>query len=95
MVQALIPRVAAKLDVSAISEITGVKDADTFVRTIYAGILAGVIDAVWLFFLLKTAGEFRVHICSGHHQVKLLGIGVLLSEFQRTFDYKVSSQNLT
>ena len=73
MVQALIPRVAAKLDVSAISEITGVKDADTFVRTIYAGILAGVIDVVWLFFLLKTAGEFRVHVCSGHHQVKLLG----------------------
>ncbi|KAL5004996.1 hypothetical protein ScPMuIL_018452 [Solemya velum] len=33
----LIPRVAAKLDVSPISDITGVKDPDTFIRLIYAG----------------------------------------------------------
>jgi len=33
----IMPRLAAKLDVSPISEIIGVKDADTFVRTIYAG----------------------------------------------------------
>lgn len=31
------PRIAAKLDVSPISEIIGVKSQDTFVRTIYAG----------------------------------------------------------
>lgn len=33
----LMPRVASKLDVSPISEIIGVKDADTFIRLIYAG----------------------------------------------------------
>jgi len=33
----VIPRIAAKLDVSPISEVTEVKSADTFVRTIYAG----------------------------------------------------------
>ena len=31
------PRVAAKLDVSQISEIIGVESNDTFIRTIYAG----------------------------------------------------------
>ncbi|XP_043536315.1 electron transfer flavoprotein subunit alpha, mitochondrial isoform X2 [Chiloscyllium plagiosum] len=33
----IIPRIAAKLDVAAISDITEIKTPDTFVRTIYAG----------------------------------------------------------
>jgi len=49
--RSLLPRVAAKLDVSPISDIVGVKDADTFVRTIYAG------NAVMT---LKTKDEVKI-----------------------------------
>lgn len=43
------PRVAAKLDVSPISDIIGVKDKSTFVRTIYAGKVCYTFSACLFF----------------------------------------------
>lgn len=43
--KALLPRVAAKLDVSPITDIIGVKDANTFIRTIYAGNVFDLLHA--------------------------------------------------
>jgi electron transfer flavoprotein alpha subunit len=58
--QNLIPRIAALLDVSPISEITGIESADTFVRTIYAGNAIQTIkakDAVKLISVRGTSFE--------------------------------------
>jgi len=56
----LLPRVAAKLDVSPVSDIIGVKDADTFIRTIYAGnaiMTLKCLDAVKIITVRTTAFE--------------------------------------
>jgi len=56
----LIPRIAAQLDVSPVSEIIEVKSPDTFVRTIYAGNALQtikVLDAIKLITVRGTAFE--------------------------------------
>lgn len=52
----LIPRIAAKLDVSPISEIIGIKSEDTFIRTIYAGNAIQTIKSLEKIILLTVRG---------------------------------------
>jgi len=58
--RSVLPRVAAQLDVSPISDIIGVKDAETFVRTVYAGnaiMTLKSVDAVKIITVRTTAFE--------------------------------------
>jgi electron transfer flavoprotein alpha subunit len=66
--RSLLPRVAAKLDVSPISDIVEVKDAETFVRTIYAGNAVMTLrskDAVKILTVRQTAFEAEVATSGG------------------------------
>lgn len=58
--KSVIPHIAAKLDVAPVSDITGIKSDDTFVRTIYAGNAVQTVrsvDAVKLITVRSTAFE--------------------------------------
>jgi len=69
----LLPRVAAKLDVSPISDIIGIKDADTFVRTIYAGnaiMTLKSLDAVKIVTVRSTAFEAAVPAAGGEAAIE-------------------------
>lgn len=60
LLQNLIPRIAAMLDVSPVSEIIGIQSPDTFIRTIYAGNAIQTIkvkDAVKLISVRGTSFE--------------------------------------
>lgn len=51
--KSLIPRVAALLDVSPISDVIAIESADTFKRTIYAGKLSSLVRKCQFFTMLS------------------------------------------
>lgn len=74
--KSVLPRVAAKLDVSPVSEIIGIKDAETFVRLIYAGNAVQTLkckDAVKVITVRGTAFE-KAEVGSGSASTEQLAV---------------------
>jgi len=91
--KSLLPRVAAKLDVSPLSDIIGIQSEDTFHRPIYAGNAISKVqslDPVKVLIVRTTAFD-KTEVGSGNAEV----VDLSTSEFQPTTLSKFESVELT
>ena len=89
-----LPRVAARLDVAQISEITAVITSDTFVRPIYAGNALATVKSTDSIKVMTVRTSAFIETPTGNTVAEIKNLSAVESSIQTTFINETMSQSL-
>jgi electron transfer flavoprotein alpha subunit len=89
-----LPRVAARLDVAQISEITAVITSDTFVRPIYAGNALATVKSTDFIKVMTVRTSAFIETLTGNTVAEIKNLATVESSIHTTFINETMSQSL-